>query len=107
MKMEMKFTSANFDKEVLKSKVPVLVDFFATWCGPCKMMAPAVEALAAEYEGKAKIGKLDVEESADIAARYGVMMVPTVILFKNGEVVSKNVGLQNKNTLKNALDASL
>ena len=84
-----------------------LVDFFATWCGPCKMMAPAVEALAAEYEGKAKIGKLDVEESADIAARYGVMMVPTVILFKNGEVVSKNVGLQNKNTLKNALDASL
>ena len=69
--------------------------------------APAVEALAAEYEGKAKIGKLDVEESADIAARYGVMMVPTVILFKNGEVVSKNVGLQNKNTLKNALDASL
>ena len=97
----------NFDKEVLESKVPVLVDFFATWCGPCKMMAPAVEALAAEYEGKAKIGKLDVEESADIAARYGVMMVPTVILFKNGEVVSKNVGLQNKNTLKNALDASL
>ena len=105
--MEMKFTSANFDKEVLESKVPVLVDFFATWCGPCKMMAPAVEALAAEYEGKATIGKLDVEESADIAARYGVMMVPTVILFKNGEVVSKNVGLQNKNTLKNALDASL
>ena len=85
----------------------VLVDFYSSTCGPCKMMAPAVEALAAEYEGKAKIGKLDVEESADIAARYGVMMVPTVILFKNGEVVSKNVGLQNKNTLKNALDASL
>ena len=105
--MEYKFTSENFEEEVLKSDKPVLVDFYADWCGPCKMMAPAVEALAAEYEGKAKIGKLGVEESADIAARYGVMMVPTVILFKNGEVVSKNVGLQNKNTLKNALDASL
>ena len=105
--MELKFTSENFEKEVLESKIPVLVDFFATLGGPCKMMAPAIEALASEYEGRAKIGKLDVEESADIAARYGVMMVPTVILFKNGEAVSKNVGLQNKNTLKNELDAAL
>ena len=105
--MGLEVTSDKFEKGVLESKMPVVVDFFATWGGPGKMMAPAIEARASEYEGRAKIGKLDVEESADIAARYGVMMVPTVILFKNGEAVSKNVGLQNKNTLKNELDAAL
>ncbi len=105
--MEKVFTSANFDAEVLGSSMPVLVDFFATWCGPCKMMAPAIEKLAEEYEGKAVVGKLDVEESMDIAGRYGVMNIPTLIVFKNGEIVSKFVGLQNKNELKKALDAAL
>ncbi len=105
--MEKVFTSANFDAEVLGSSMPVLVDFFAVWCGPCKMMAPAIEKLAEEYEGKAVVGKLDVDESMDIAGRYGVMNIPTLIIFKNGEIVSKFVGLQNKNELKKALDAAL
>lgn len=105
--MEMKFTSENFDAEVLKSDKPVLVDFFATWCGPCKMMAPVVEALAGEYDGKAKVGKLDVDECEDIAARYGVMTIPTIILFKNGEIAYKTVGVQNKATLVEALNAAL
>lgn len=105
--MEMKFTSENFDAEVLKSDKPVLVDFFATWCGPCKMMAPVVEALAGEYNGKAKVGKLDVDECEDIAARYGVMTIPTIILFKNGEIAYKTVGVQNKATLVEALNAAL
>ena len=101
--MEMKFTSANFDAEVLKSDMPVVVDFFATWCGPCKMMAPVIETLASEYDGKVKIGKLDVGENSDIAAKYGVMSIPTIILFKNGEAVKKTVGVQNKAVLENAI----
>ena len=105
--MEYKFTADNFESEVLKSEVPVLVDFYADWCGPCKMMTPAIEKLAEEYEGKAVVGKLDVDESMDIAGRYGIMNIPTLIIFKNGEIVSKFVGLQNKNELKKALDAVL
>ena len=101
--MDMKFTSANFDAEVLKSDMPVVVDFFATWCGPCKMMAPVIETLASEYDGKVKIGKLDVDENSDIAAKYGVMSIPTIILFKNGEAVKKTVGVQNKAVLENAI----
>ena len=105
--MEKIFTSENFDSEVLNSSKPVLVDFFATWCGPCKMMAPVIEKLAAEYEGKADIGKMDVEESMDIAGRYGIMNVPTLMIFKNGQVEAKLVGLQSGNDLKKALDAAL
>lgn len=105
--MEKIFTSENFDSEVLNSSKPVLVDFFATWCGPCKMMAPVIEKLAAEYEGKADIGKMDVEESMDIAGRYGIMNVPTLMIFKNGQVAAKLVGLQSGNDLKKALDAAL
>ncbi len=102
--MEMKFTSANFDTEVLKSDIPVVVDFFATWCGPCKMMAPVIETLASEYAGKVKVGKLDVDENQDIAARYGVMSIPTILMFKNGQLVSKTVGVQNKAVLVNAIN---
>lgn len=98
------FTSANFDAEVLGSSVPVVVDFFATWCGPCKMMAPVMDQMVEEYGDKVKIGKLDVDESGDIAARYGVMNIPTIILFKNGEAVSKLIGLQNKNSMKKAIE---
>lgn len=105
--MAMTFTSAGFETEVLGASVPVMVDFFATWCGPCKMMSPAVDALAAEYEGKAMIGKLDIDENGDIAARYGVMSVPTVIIFKNGQIADKLVGLQSKDTLKKVIEAAL
>ena len=100
-------TSSDFDEKVLKSDVPVLVDFFATWCGPCRMMAPAIAELAEEYAGKVKIGKLDVDENSDIAVRYGVMSVPTIILFKDGEIFSKSVGLQDKEVLENAIKEML
>lgn len=105
--MEMKFTGENFDVEVLKADKPVLVDFYADWCGPCKMMAPAIEKLAEEYDGKAVVGKLNVDESGEIAARYGIMNIPTLILFKNGEIVKKMVGLQNRDTLKKLMDMAL
>ena len=94
--MEMKFTSANFESEVLKADKPVLVDFYADWCGPCKMMAPMVEQLAEELAGTAVVGKLNVDESSDIAMTYRVMNIPTLILFKNGEVAGKLIGLQSK-----------
>lgn len=105
--MEMKFTSENFDAEVLNSDKPVVVDFFATWCGPCKMMAPVVDALAVDFDGRVKVGKLDVDECEDVAARYGVMTIPTIILFKNGEVVKKTVGVQSKASLVEAVEAML
>ena len=105
--METVFTSANFDADVLGSEIPVVVDFFATWCGPCRMMAPVIEELAEEYDGKVKIGKLDVDENSDIAARYGVMSIPTIILFKDGEIFSKSVGFHDKEVLENAIKEML
>ncbi len=102
--MEMKFTSENFDTQVLDSKKTVLVDFFADWCGPCKMMAPVVEKLAEEYEGKAVVGKLNVDDSSDIAARYGVMSIPTLIVFKNGQILDKFVGITSRQDLEKALE---
>lgn len=95
----MKITSENFEKEVLNSEVPVLVDFFATWCGPCKMMTPVVEELAKEMEGKAKIYKVDTDEEQELAIKYGIMSIPTFIVFKNGEVASTAVGMRNKEEL--------
>ena len=88
----MKFTSENFQEEVLNSDMPVLVDFFAEWCGPCKMMAPLVEKMAEKYEGRMKIGKLNVEEAMAISEKYQVMNIPTFIFFDKGEVVEKYVG---------------
>lgn len=105
--MAMVFTSENFETEVLKSEVPVLVDFYADWCGPCKMMGPVVEELAGEYEGRAKIGKLNVDNSDDIAAKYRVMTIPTIMVIKNGEVTDKFVGVQNKTKLMDALNKVL
>jgi len=105
--MEIKVHDGNFETEVLQAKTPVLVDFYADWCGPCKMMAPVIEALAEEYEGRVTIGKLDVDENGDIAARYGVMTIPTIFLFKDGKIVSKTVGVQDKNSLKRQIDAML
>ena len=93
------FNQSNFESEVLKSDVPVLVDFTATWCGPCKALAPIVEKLADEFQGKIKVGKLDIDESPDVTARYGVRSVPTVIVFKGGAKSGQHVGLTNRDKL--------
>ncbi|MGN0507459.1 MAG: thioredoxin [Lachnospiraceae bacterium] len=103
--MAFQFTNENFKTEALESPIPVLVDFYADWCGPCKMLAPVVEALAAEYEGKVKIGKLNVDQSPDIAEQYGVMSIPTLLFIKNGEVVNKTIGVVSKAQLEQALNA--
>lgn len=99
--MKIKISSENFEKEVLNSEKPVLVDFFADWCGPCKMMAPIVEELATELEGKAKVGKLNVDENSDIAIEYNVMSIPTLIVFKNGKEEKRLVGVRDKEELLN------
>ena len=101
------FTDGNFNDEVLKSEVPVLVDFWATWCGPCRMIAPIVEELATEYEGKAKIGKLDVDDNQETAIKYGVRSIPTILIFKGGQLKDTVVGAVPKNQLVQKLNAVL
>ena len=103
MIMEYTFTSENFEEEVLKSDVPVLVDMFATWCGPCKMMAPIVAQLAEEYKGSVKVGKLDIDQNVDIVAQYKIMSVPTILVIKDGEVVKKLIGAVSKEELVEAI----
>ena len=93
------FSKDTFDTEALGAAGPVLVDFWAPWCGPCKMLGPIIEQLGVEMDGKAVIGKVDIDEEPDLAARYGVMYIPTVILFKNGEEAARMVGLQSKQAL--------
>ena len=102
--MEFHFTDENFNQEALSSNIPVLVDFYADWCGPCKMLAPVIEGLATEYEGKVKIGKLNVDEAPDTAQKYGVMSIPTLLYIKNGEVVNKSVGVVSKDTIEQILN---
>lgn len=101
------FTSANFQEKVLNSDKPVLVDFWAEWCGPCRMIGPIVEEMAGEYDGKAVIGKLNVDENGDIAMNYGVRSIPTLLVFKGGEVVDKIVGAVPKSNLTSKLEAQL
>ena len=103
MIMEYTFTSENFEEEVLKSDVPVLVDMFATWCGPCKMRAPVVAQLAEEYKGSVKVGKLDIDQNVDIVAQYKIMSVPTFLVIKDGEVVKKLIGAVSKEELVEAI----
>ena len=103
--MEKVFTDANFDEEVLKSDVPVLVDFWAPWCGPCQMMGPVIEDLAKEMEGKAKIGKLNVDENPEKASEYGIMSIPTLKIFKNGSIAKEMTGVQSLDFLKESLEA--
>ncbi len=94
------FTDANFKEEVLGSDLPVLVDFYADWCGPCKMIAPVIAQLADEYEGRFKIGKLNVDQNGMTAQQYRVMSIPTLLIFKNGEVVDKIVGAASKSVFE-------
>lgn len=93
------FNDQNFENEVLKSELPVLVDFYADWCGPCQQAGPIIEELAKEYEGKIKVGKLNVDESPQTASKYGVMSIPTVILFKEGKETRRQVGFSGKESL--------
>lgn len=99
VKMEIQLTAANFEAEVLKSQIPVLVDFWAPWCGPCRMLAPLVEELAREKAGIVKVGKVNVDEAPDLAAKFGIMSIPTLILFKNGQQAAQSVGLVSKDDL--------
>jgi thioredoxin 1 len=101
------FTDGNFKQEVLESKVPVMVDFWANWCGPCKMIGPIVEELAKEYAGKMKIGKLDVDNNPKSASAYGIMSIPSLIFVKNGKVMDQVTGALNKAALKKKIEENL
>ena len=101
------FSGENFEQEVLQSDVPVLVDFWAEWCGPCRMIAPHVDALATEYVGKAKVGKVDVDSEQDLANKYGVSSIPALLFFKEGKLVDQLIGAYPKNQIASRLDSLL
>ncbi len=102
--MALKFTDENFEKEVLKSDLLVVIDFYADWCGPCKMMAPAIEDIATEYDGIVKVGKLNVDESPNTSSKYRVMSIPTLLFIKNGEIVDTIVGAVSKAQVKEKIE---
>lgn len=101
------FTDSNFKKEVLESDLPVLVDFWAPWCGPCKTIAPLVEEFAKEYAGKMKIGKVDVDNNSKIPTQYGIMSIPTIVFFKNGKVMNQFMGAVSRHELKRKIEENL
>ena len=105
--MTIEFTDANFEELVVKSDKPVLVDFWAEWCGPCKMVGPVIEEMAKEYDGKAVIGKVNVDMNSAISMNYGIRNIPTLLYFKNGQVVDKQVGVVPKATLVGKLEAQM
>lgn len=105
--MSLTITDSTFEQEVLKSDLPVVVDFWAEWCQPCRMVGPVIDELAKEYEGKVKIGKVNVDENNQVASQFGIMSIPTVMIFKNGSPDKTLVGVQSKDTYKNAIDGSL
>ncbi len=105
--MAMKLDSSNFDSVLATKNMPVMVDYWATWCGPCRMVAPVIEQVAEEYEGRAIVGKVDVDECGDLAMRYGVMSIPTVMVFVNGQPVAKQIGAAPKTTYAAMLDQAL
>jgi thioredoxin 1 len=99
------FNDQNFETEVLKSTTPVLVDFWAEWCMPCRMLAPTIDKIAKDYAGKVKVGKVDTDSNRDVSIKYGINAIPTVILFKNGQVAQKFVGLRQERDFREVLDA--
>ena len=101
------FTDQNFEQEVVKAGEPVLVDFWAEWCMPCRMLAPTIEKIATEYTGKVKVGKVDTDANRDVSIKFGISAIPTVILFNKGEVVQRFVGLRQEKDFKAALDSAL
>jgi len=105
--MALEITDANFEKTVLKEDKPVLVDFWAEWCGPCRMVGPIIDEIYDEYQGKAIIGKVDVDANQEFAAKYGVRNIPTVLVFKNGEVVDRQVGVAPKKAYTDKIDAAI
>ena len=102
--MALELTDANFKEKVLDSDKIALVDFWAEWCGPCRMIGPVVEELYKEYDGKAVIGKVNVDENSDVSSKYGIRSIPTILFFKNGEIVDKQIGVAPKNVLKEKID---
>ena len=100
-------SDASFDKDVLNSDVPVLVDFWAEWCGPCRMMGPTIDAIATDYNGRVRVGKLNVDDNGNIATRYGIRGIPTLLLFKGGRVVEQRVGAVGKTDVQKMLDTHL
>ena len=100
------FTDSNFETEVLNSTEPVLVDFWAEWCMPCRALAPTIDKLAKDYNGKVKVGKVDTDSNRDVSIKFGINAIPTVILFKNGQVAQKFVGLKQERDFKEAIDAA-
>ena len=105
--MALEFTDANFEEQALKSDKPVIVDFWAEWCGPCRMVGPIIEELSEDFKGKAVVAKIDVDSNQEFAAKYGVRNIPTVLLFKDGELVSRQVGVAPKKTYEDAINAAL